>query len=122
VRRRRRKRTIEKMAQAQLDQDQQQSLEGLLEVDPSYFYFPEFMDTVDKYNATIRETKTGELFEKLINKIADDPKVTPSRMDTLAQMMSRDLILVHNDHCFTFVLNVVHSMVNMMNFYYSQKH
>lgn len=88
-------------------------------MDQSHFYFPEFMDTTDKYNKTVRETNSGEKFEQLVNKFADDSKITPSRMESLCEMMVRDLILVHNDESFTHVLNVVHSVINMMKFYHS---
>lgn len=97
-----------------------QNLEDLLDVDPAQNYFPEFLNGIETYNKTIRETNTGEKFEQLINKIADDPNVTPGRMQSLAEMISRDLVLVHNDQSFTFVLNMVHSVLQMLSFYHLQ--
>jgi hypothetical protein len=95
-------------------------LDDLIKVDQSDFFFPSFMKTIDTYNKTIRETDTHEKFEEILNKLADDPKVTPSRMETLCEMMVRDLVLVHNDQSFNLFLNVIHAVINMIKYSHSE--
>ena len=77
-------------------------------------YFPDFLNTDDKYNHVIRETKDLDDFMNLILRIAGDPQVSPERLLTLVTWIERDMKLVHNSDDFSKFLKVVRAMVEFM--------
>ena len=94
------------------------SLEELiqeLELPPTEdYYFPECMNTVEKYNDTIRKTNSVEKLQHLYMEFAEDPLLTAERILSLSQMMERDLILVHNKSVFSSFHKVVQSLIQLL--------
>lgn len=89
-----------------------EGFEDLLTLDNPEIYFPDFL-SYDRYNDTIRKTDTEEKFQDILNQLAEDEKVTPSRLITLTEMMVRDLELVHNNSVFPLYLCLVQTVVSI---------
>lgn len=76
------------------------------------YYFPDFLNTEEKYNAVIRATDTVEKFQKVLILFAEDENMSPNRVLSLTSSFERDLVLVHNKKEFAFFQIAVKAVID----------
>lgn len=75
---------------------------------------PKFLDSVEKYNDCIRNTKTLSDFEKVVYEILDDPEVSLSEFYRIIKCVQRDVYLVHHNKEINSLVDAIESALLYM--------
>ena len=78
----------------------------------THIYIPEFLNSIEKWNKCIYVTDTVYKFEKLMNKILNDPKITALDFYVLMKALHRDLVSYHKSDSFSSILKLVEALMS----------
>ena len=69
--------------------------------------YPEFLNTVEKWNNCVQNVTLVERFEEIFYKILDDPSVSTLDMLRIMRKLESDIFLVHDNKEIYCVMDVV---------------
>ena len=76
--------------------------------------YPEFLNTVEKWNDCVRSITSVEQFEEIFYKIMDDPSVSTLDMLRIMRKLESNIFLVHSNKEIYCVMDVVDSIIHYM--------
>ena len=80
-------------------------------------YVPEFLNTKEKWKNCVSDTNTVVKFEKVMNKLLDDEKISAWDFYILICTLNHDLEEEHKNDSFSVLLQLVEALIN---YYYYQ--
>ena len=76
--------------------------------------YPEFLNTVEKWNDCVQNVTSVERFEEIFYKIMDDLSVSTLDMLRIMRKLESDIFLVHGNKEIYCVMDVVDSIIHYM--------
>lgn len=76
--------------------------------------YPEFLNTVEKWNECVRNITSVGQFEEIFYKIMDDPSVSTLDVLRIMRKLENDIFLVHGNKEIYCVMDIVDSIIRYM--------